>query len=89
MKEDLIENYGSIEHAALSQSNYLHDHGLFDASDVIDVLLKERNQLFEALKLLHTNFKSQHEALLMLRSPEFVYMDKVATKAIADTEDDE
>ena len=58
MKE-LIENYGSTENAAWSQSRYLYEHGLFDASIVIDTLLKERNQLLEALKLLHSNLKSQ------------------------------
>lgn len=89
MKKELIENYGSFDNAARTQANYLHAHGLFDAADMIDVLMKERNQLLEALKLLHSNFKSQHQGLLFLGAPDFVYMDNVATKAIADAEDGE
>ena len=84
MREELIENYGSIEYAALSQSRYLHEHGLFDASVVIEVLLKERNQLLEALKLLHSNLKSPS---MELSYSDFMNMDKVAKKAILRAEE--
>ena len=84
MREELIENYGSIKYAALSQSRYLHEHGLFDASVVIEVLLKERNQLLEALKLLHSNLKSPS---MELSYSDFMNMDKVAKKAILRAEE--
>lgn len=77
--EELIENYGSTENAAWSQSRYLYEHGLFDASVVIDTLLKERNQLLEALKLLSSNLKSQS---VELSYSDFRHMDKVAKEAI-------
>lgn len=35
---------------AVRESAYLHDYGLFDASRVIDELLKQRAVLLEALK---------------------------------------
>lgn len=35
---------------ARRESNYLHDHGLFDASIALDELLLQRSQLLEALK---------------------------------------
>ena len=79
MREELIENYGSIEYAALSESRYLHEHGLFNASVVIEVLLKERNQLLEALKLLHSNLKPHN---MELSYSDFMNMDKVAKRAI-------
>ena len=84
MREELIENYGSIKYAALSQSRYLHEHGLFDASVVIEVLLKERNQLLEALKLLHSNLKSPS---MELSYSDFRNMDKVAKEAILRAEE--
>lgn len=74
--------YDKLEDVARRELNYLHDHGLFDASAVLDELLTQRNQLLEALKLLHSNFKSQHKALLMLGAPDFTYMDAVASEAI-------
>lgn len=47
--KDLVDQYGSIEQAAHAQAAYLHDHGLFHAEDVIDCLLKQRDELLEAL----------------------------------------
>ena len=35
---------------AVRESDYLYDHGLFDASRVINELLKQRSGLLEALK---------------------------------------
>lgn len=52
----------------------------------IEHLEQQRDELLEALKLLHRNFRSQHANLLILGAPDFVHMDKVADSAITRAE---
>lgn len=60
--------------------------GDLQGNRIVLQLLQQRAELLEALKLLHRNFRSQHSTLLILGAPDFVYMDKVADRAITKSE---
>lgn len=48
---------------AVRESDYLHDHGLFGASRIIDQLFKQRAELLEVLKLADRKIVKMYDGI--------------------------
>lgn len=76
----------SILEIACRESAYLHNHGLFEASFAMDRLVRQREELLEALKLLHNEFKSQKDVRSNLSNTDYKSLNSLVERVITRVE---